>query len=608
MWLAYARAIFATVILALAALGLGSPIARILPEKLSAWSKAICCWIAGFGILGVALLVVGQWSFSRITIGVVLALGIGAAAVTLIRGEWAALKFPLRITRAQIIPAAIIAAVLLITAAGGLSEPAGDWGYDGVAYHLLGPKVWLRNGIIRPVADNTNTAYPAVAETCFAALMAIGGDRAPGFSAVFTFALLLLIAGSLARRCGLDGTGGYWVAALVAAMPAVYDGAHSGFIDAIYAAFILAAARIAFDADTRSHFFAVGLFCGLAMAAKYTGLVAGPLLLFVAVWPRESVGAIARGEILRRVGLAAIVALVVASPFYLRNWLVLGSPIYPPPASFTKFLHIKYLSADALRSFYGYSLRRGQGHGRNCLALLLLPFNLTYHTADFNGGAGIGLTALALAPLGAIAAWRDPFARRLAILSGVLALTWFATIQESRYLIHVYAIGAIFAVLGWRYIKSVAGRRGAVLAAIVICISVPYGLRSIALARRMDTFSVFSERYAAERRDALMPFWKSFEFINHDPSVTKLLILDPSVPPYYSEKHYLKPFGQWGEVVLPEARTPADVLAELSQLGVSHVLDVRSSVSGFRVPQNFPGVALVFEQPGERVYRVTLSK
>src|ERR1700723_2015395 len=604
MWGEYARAIFATVTVAIAAFGIGSPISRILPESLSAWSRRVCCWIGGLGILGVLLFVIGQWKLTRFTIGILLGVGVIVAVITALREHWFPLKWPARIPRSHIIPAAFVAVVLLITAFGGLAEPVGDWGVDGIAYHLLGPKVWLRNGIVRPVADNANTAYPAVSEMAFSALMALGGQRAPGFSAVFTIALFLLIGGSLTLRCGLDGAGAWWVAALIITMPAVYGGAHSALVDAIYATFVLAAARIAFDAERTSHFAALGLFCGLAIATKYTGLLAAPLLVILAVWPRRAAINFKYRDALRISCIAGAVAFVVALPFYLKNWILLGSPIYPPPASAAGFLHIKYLAADALRAYYAACVYRGQGYGHGPIALLMLPFNLTYHTADFNGGGRIGLAPLALAPFGVIASWGDSFARRLALLGGFLTLIWFVTMQESRYLIHAYAVVAIFSVLGWRYVSALCGKRGAILSGIVVVGSVLYGLNSIAGARLSDIRSVVSKSYAARRHQAEIPYVQSFDLINRDPAVTRVLILDPSVTPYYSNKDYLKPFGQWDEHVLPDVRTPGEVLAKLDQLHISHVLDVNSSDYGFRVPQNYPSLVLIFEQPDERVYEV----
>jgi len=120
--------------------------------------------------------------------------------------------------------------------------------------------------------------------------------------------------------------------------------------------------------------------------------------------------------------------------------------------------------------------------------------------------------------------------------------------------------------------------------------------------------AVFSARRAEQRREAYIPFVQSFDYLNHDPDVTKLLILDRSVPAYYSDKNYVKPFGQWDEQVFLEAATPAQILLRINALRVSHILDVQSTVSGFCVPADYPGLELVFERPGQRVYRVVPNR
>ena len=63
------------------------------------------------------------------------------------------------------------------------------------------------------------------------------------------------------------------------------------------------------------------------------------------------------------------------------------------------------------------------------------------------------------------------------------------------------------------------------------------------------------------------------------------------------------PLGQWGEQILPEAQNSAQVLAELSSLPVTHILDVRSPISDFQVPANAADLELVFEARDQRVYR-----
>jgi hypothetical protein len=83
-----------------------------------------------------------------------------------------------------------------------------------------------------------------------------------------------------------------------------------------------------------------------------------------------------------------------------------------------------------------------------------------------------------------------------------------------------------------------------------------------------------------------------------------VLILDRSVPPFYLDKDYRKPVGQWGELTLPGVATPADALAQVGKLHVTHVLDANSEVAPFQVNQPAAGLHLVFEGKDQRVYRV----
>jgi hypothetical protein len=214
------------------------------------------------------------------------------------------------------------------------------------------------------------------------------------------------------------------------------------------------------------------------------------------------------------------------------------------------------------------------------------------------------LYALALGPLGLLLSRGNRFAKGLALLGWLLTTLWFLTQQESRFLIHVYVIGAIFAALAWRHLRSRGPLYSSRLAEVAIAISLAYGLFMITVSRAGDIRSVFSASFAEQRRQENIPFLDSFRFLNGSPTVKKVLILDPSVPPYYIDKSYIKPFGQWGEQTVPGVTNVQEALDHLSDLRISHVLDVNSEISGFQVHPNTPGLILVFERPHQRVYSV----
>ena len=121
-----------------------------------------------------------------------------------------------------------------------------------------------------------------------------------------------------------------------------------------------------------------------------------------------------------------------------------------------------------------------------------------------------------------------------------------------------------------------------------------------------DVRAVVSPQYAALRHETSIPLVQSFEYLNREDSVRNVLILDRSVTPYYLDKNYIKPVGQWLERSLPGGPDSSQALMMVleHQLHASHVLDVNSEVSSFQVKRDTERLTLVFEAKGQRVYRV----
>ena len=607
-------AFLATVIVAAASVGAGLLFIRFLPGSFSRAEKFVYAALGGMGLLSFTLFLVGQFSFHRSIILVILLAFLVAFAYQIVSNRSLLSQISIHLPPASTIPILAITFVLTITLLAGFAAPHGDWSNDAIAYHLLGPKVWLRNAVILPVLDNCHTAFPATSEVIFATLVAIGGPLAPNFSAIWTFSLFLVLIYFFARRCGLSPTHSLWAVALTSTMPAIYAGTHSGFVDVIYAALVLAAIRILLDADSTAAFACIGLFSGLAIATKYTGLLAFPIILVCAViYLRISAPESAQLQsAYRRSSLinfltAILFAFLFGAPFYLRNWFLLGSPIYPPTPLLAQFFHARYLPPETISYFHDYIQARGAGLGRHFTDFLLLPFNLTFHTSNFHGAGGIGLAPLAFAPFALRNLKRDPKVAVLILFAFLSTIVWFLTQQESRFLIPVYALAAIASVAGWQYLQQLSSRATKILCAVIVAISLSYGCFMIAKARVPDIHA-FSPAYASARNHAEVPYLDAFDFLNHDSSVRKVLILDRSVAPFYSDKPYVKIIGQWGEHPLPNITSPQQALQVLPHLpdldGVTHILDIQSDAAGFQVPQDNPCCTLVFSQQRQRVYRV----
>jgi 4-amino-4-deoxy-L-arabinose transferase-like glycosyltransferase len=596
-------AILANLFVVAAALGFGTLLRRLFPENFLKIDRLAMSLLGGLGLLGTVLFCVGQFWFSRSAIVVVLLLGVLLGVRTFVRSlqEYRAALSSMSI---PVLPSMVILSVFLVTAIGGLAEPTGDMSNDAIAYHYLGPKVWLRDAVIHPVADEVLTYFPVVVETQYAALMSLGGQRAPGFFSVIGLLTILLIATSVASRTGLGLPGVWWSGALMVTMPALYSGAARGFIDVFFAGFVLAAARVAFDATKPGHYALFGVFCGISMGTKYTGLMSSALLLLCLFVISVCVQRHNYRSILKYLAISCGVAAAVASPFYLRNWILFGCPIYPPPAALLRIFAVKDMLPAVVQELQKNMLNHGHGMGRGLGRFLLLPFNLTFHTANFNGAGGIGLAPLALSPFGLVASRRDVFAKGLMLFAFLQMAAWFITAQESRYLIQVYAIAAIFAVLGWQYVRRLASRYARAISGLIVACSIFYGLFMIVSGGINDMHAALSSSFEANRRSREIPFLESFTYLNSEPSVSKVLILNPYVAAFYIDKTYVKPIGRWGEQSLPSVRDSSQALSQLHRLHISHVLDAPWVDSSFEVLENTQGLTLVFERRDQRIYRV----
>jgi hypothetical protein len=596
-------AIVSNIFLVVSALGFGSLFHRLFPKTFSELDCLIMTLLGGLGCLGAILFCVGQVWFSRSAILLILFAGVLLSRTPLKLARRAFLSI-FAGDSLPILPAVFILGVLLVTAVGGLALPVSDMNNDSIAYHYLGPKVWLREGVIRPVPDEVLTYFPVVVEIQYAALMSLGGQRAPGFFAATGLASLLLIAASLAIRMGLNTSGAWWTAALIAAMPAVYTGTIGGFLDALFASFVLAGARMAFDAEQSRDYALFGIFCGISMGTKYTGIIASALLIFcsfvTSVWAYRRHTA----TVLKSLGFSSIAAIAMASPFYLRNWILYGCPIFPPPPVLLHFFTAKNLSPAVMQEVLKNVRETGQGMGVTLVNFFLLPFNLTYHAANFRGAGGIGLVPWALGPFGVLARRRDAFANGILLFAFLQTGAWFVTAQVSRYLIPIYVIGSIFGVIGWQYCARYISRPARVLSVVIVAISICYGVFMIISERVEDLHAAMSSSFEAKRRYEETPRFASFDYINSEPSVRKVLILNRGIAAYFINKPYIKPFGRWGEQTLPGATDVPKVMSQLPSLQVTHILDTISEDGSFYLGEHPPGLTLVFEHGDQRVYRV----
>ena len=582
----------AVALLVMAAWGLGGCFQRWLSDAadLLDSERAALRFLAGSGSLGLVVFLTGQLYFSGWSSVAILA---GAALLNL-RFPWqgrrrASPSFGLLFT----------GIVVLLCVLSGFARPIGDTDADEITYHLLGPPIWLREHRIAPVPEEALTAFPATMEMLYSVAKAIANDRAPGaFGALFLGVLALQTRG-LARRLGGSVLAGDLAAAFLAGMPAVTSTTENCFVDLPYAAFTLASARLVFDASQPRRVILAGIFAGFACGTKYFGLPA-TLLIAVLLVVFHTGKIVPR---LRHALLFLVASGIAGGAWYVRNWIVLGNPVYPPPPLLWHWFPTPTFSLESSLHFKAYITQRGAGLGKNIGDLLLLPVRLTYWTAWFHGGGGMGLAPLAFGPVGLALLWKKRVALAWAALATMLTVFWFYSDQEFRFLDPAVAIFAAFAGLGAAALLRQPGRfsRWSTYAAIGISLAV--GVAHAYTFRGGRLRSVFSPSAAEVRYREGVPYFGAFAYLNSRDEVKKVFVCHPYAPVYYLRMPYTLALGRFGEQPHPHIRSVADAIGAVRELGITHVLDVNYFDSGYAWPEAGHG-RLVFEGKNVRIYSI----
>jgi len=246
------------------------------------------------------------------------------------------------------------------------------WDYDGLAYHLQGPRLFLEAGRIIPIPENWFTYYPSTWEMLYMFGMGLGSDIFARLIHFSTLILFLLATYAFGRRF-LPKSGGWLAAAILLGIPILPLWSNAAYTDIAWALFqFLAIALFLVWFKERNPWLLglSGVMQGLALGSKYLALSgAGVLLVFVLWYSLRDEGkwtgwkkAIKNGMIF------GLNALIVALPWYLKNSIWTGNPVFPLyfPQHVIDPTQLK-IWMDYVNSF---------GAGKTWYDYLLLPINI----------------------------------------------------------------------------------------------------------------------------------------------------------------------------------------------------------------------------------------
>lgn len=435
--------------LSLVAAGLG---ARLLTALQLEGSSAAPVWLLaeclGLGAIGYAVFLLGLLGVlsapAILTVlavasllaapGSVQALAALSAMPRTARQAWRASR---RLPQVALV---LLAATFGLAFVQALTPP---WDYDGLMYHLVGPRLFLEAGRIYPEIEHWHVNGPSLVEMLFTAGISAGDDVLPKLIH-FSFGLIVLAATwALGRRWLGPGIG--WLAAVIlAGLPTLAVWSSFAYIDLGWVAFELLSLACFVEWWQEGHdrwLSLSGIFAGLAMGSKYLGIMGFGLLFLAVLWATRRRSAAA---ILKSSARYALPALLLAAPWYMKNALWFGNPVYPHLFGGPDW------SAERLGLYSAYL--RSFGAGRGLADLLRLPWNAYARHEQF----GTVMNQIDVPSLLLLALFLLPFVRRHPIVNFLMAFSlarivlWFFGSQQLRFLLPAMpwlAIGAAYALV-----------------------------------------------------------------------------------------------------------------------------------------------------------------
>lgn len=542
----------------------------------------------GFGgLLGLAVLAYAIWVLGLVG-GLYVAVGwalMGLAAAVAWRRLvelGTSLRRTFRTARFRFSPATVFLWLCLavLTVSGivrALAPPnASDW--DSLQYHLAFPRLYLAHHRVLELPFSSHSYFPFTTEMLYTLGLLLRGAAAAKLfhclTALFGVALML----AWGRRLK-NGLGGLAAAVVFLATPAVYCELGTGYIDLAVAAYTLAAlfafAHAGGGKPGRWEVVA-GLFAGVCLGMKYTGGIVLVFLVLTALGRRF----VLRGSGRRcRWGGLLAAALVVGSPWYVKNQLQTGNPVYP-------FAYRVFGGArwdEELATLYSTE-QHTYGTGRGIVDLVTVPWNLTMwpwnhdrsrglrYEVEPVSGSTIGPLYLALlVPFMFLG--RKPEEVRLWAWTGVFFfVAWFLVMQYVRYLLP--CLGILALCVGWTLseLPRRYPRLGAVAWTAAVVFFLPACWLSVDLSA--DAWKVVSGEVTANQYLArTLDMYEAAEFINEFLPAHSKLVTYGEPRGFYLRRDYL--WGEFNYSRLLDYRSVHDC-AGLCRLyarhGITHVL------------------------------------
>ena len=492
---------------------------------------------------------------------------------------------------------ALIGSVQALALVGALAPPTAN---DSLLYHLALPKIYIAAGGLVDTSRNIASFYPLGVEMHSVWAMLVGGVVGPraaetaAGATLFAFApLLVLVIYGWARELGADARWASLAALSIAAIPTAYDVAAGGYNDLALTAYTALAVRgvgrwwtTLDSAWLRTVAVAVGAALSIKLTTVFLVLVLGlAILVRVLQVSRPAASSAEAAREPGRLVLSGLGALAVggllAAPWYARNWVRTGNPVFP---FFLSLLGGQAPGWDLERSLLYESMFAYYGRGSTTLDFVLSPVRLALiaqpeKPAYYDGVLGVAFLFVIPLILWAAATRRLHAEIALAVLiSCALFVFWLFSSQQLRYLLPATpALAVALAVTGQAAAGALGPRWGRAFWWVVLCVAgvgAPVVLAWFAFVNPVR--AVLGGEPRAQYLERRLDYYPYYEVVNRDlPQRARIWLIHMRRDTYYLERRVFADFifEDWTlrEWVLA-ARDADDLAARARAAGITHIL------------------------------------
>ena len=477
---------------------------------------------------------------------------------------------------------------------------------DALIHHLAVPKLWLKHGRIYEIPWAEYAYYPMNIDLLYAFCLYLNNDIAPKFiHLAFGLGTGLLIYFYLKLK--FDRNWGLLGMVIFITTPIVIWLSTTAYVD-LGMTFFTTASVIAFikwrDSEYKNiQWFLIScLAMGVATGSKYNALIAWFIVNLMVMFSyvrdtKRQLGALQYGL------LFFIITILVASPWYLKNYLQTGNPFYPLFSSFFKLLHHppvqEALHGQAIEKTGRISFfkMREVMYGESFWETLLIPIRMFFQGKDtsyqyFQGSLNpILIIFLPFAFLNK----RYGKDKILFVCFTVIFLfmAYFLTAKQVRYILPVLPFLAIIAVMG---IKDILDKirestlspslrfkekiKSAAKVLIIASVATLLIFNLSYLKYRIETINPFPYVFGKETREAFLQrhllHYDAVEYINNSlPDDVIIFTMFLGRRGYYLDRAY-KNEPSFGMATIKHMIVDADdekkFVGYVRSMGVTHIL------------------------------------